>query len=359
MAANKAILHATLQVLEAKDVYDKGKGQLVVTAATKAGADALRQTPHIKFGIEGMFCVTLMPKQKTDNTFRYAIVGDKVDEVSFTTIPLLQHFCSLCGHAKQQGQQMAKSAMITTPAEDVNLYFWTDDSKVVAAGSIDAVNIATITFVPAGHSLACMPKGFVRDKAGSLGGLSPMWKPADQLTATLLLGASASKKDSPMLGGKPVRYTTSNRSGVGSTKPNQDKSSILTACVAGLAMARDIKASDKELHLWLTDSMVLKHELKQAWQKMPRQHLPQAIVAESDDSPDIMGALVPGPSPDHARAGLVRARNEVSSVQYSQGQQHCACNAIVCSKHTLSKQNRTIAVASLFSNQVFHTWCGD
>lgn len=95
MAANKAILHATLQILEAKDVYDKGRGQPAFTAATKAGADALKQMPHIKFGIEGRFCVTLMPEQRTDHTLLYAIVGDKVDQVSFTSAPLLQHFCSL------------------------------------------------------------------------------------------------------------------------------------------------------------------------------------------------------------------------------------------------------------------------
>lgn len=38
-----------------------------------------------------------------------------------------------------------------------------------------------------------------------------------------------------------------------------------------------------------------------------------AASSESDDSLDIMGALVPRPSPEHARAGLVRARVEAQS----------------------------------------------
>lgn len=45
VAANKAILQATVQVLEAKDVYDKGGGQMAFTTATKAGANALKQIP--------------------------------------------------------------------------------------------------------------------------------------------------------------------------------------------------------------------------------------------------------------------------------------------------------------------------
>lgn len=87
VATNKGIMHATLQVLEAKDVYDKGRGQLALTAATTAGADALKQMPHIKFGIEGRFCVTLMPEQRTDHTLLYAIVVDKVDEGQFHKRP--------------------------------------------------------------------------------------------------------------------------------------------------------------------------------------------------------------------------------------------------------------------------------
>ncbi|KAL3139215.1 hypothetical protein ABBQ32_005985 [Trebouxia sp. C0010 RCD-2024] len=114
--------------------------------------------------------------------------------VSFTNGPLLQHFRSLIHYAKQKGQEMANTGMTSTPAEDLNLYLNTEDNDVVAASSKDAVNIATVTFVPSGESLTCMPRGFVRDKADSPGGLSPMWKPADQLTATVLLVASSTKK---------------------------------------------------------------------------------------------------------------------------------------------------------------------
>lgn len=60
-------------------------------------------------------------------------------------------------------------------------------------------------------------------------------------------------------------------------------------------MACGVKASVEALHLWLTDPKVVTHELLQAWLKVPRQHQPYATVA--DDSPAIMDALLPRPSP--------------------------------------------------------------
>ncbi|KAL3151376.1 hypothetical protein ABBQ38_013205 [Trebouxia sp. C0009 RCD-2024] len=88
---------------------------------------------------------------------------------------------------------MAPTGMISTPAEPNNFYPMRTSKNGMAASSVGAVNIATITFVPAGHSLACMPRGFILDKAGSLRSLSPKQKPTGQLTATLLLLARATK----------------------------------------------------------------------------------------------------------------------------------------------------------------------
>ena len=70
-------------MLEAKDIWQRGKGQLVFTAATKAGADALRKMPFIQFGIEGKFTVHLMPDTKAEHTMLYSIVGDKVPATSY------------------------------------------------------------------------------------------------------------------------------------------------------------------------------------------------------------------------------------------------------------------------------------
>lgn len=54
----------------------------------------------------------------------------------------------------------------------------------------------------------------------------------------------------------------------------------MTACVAALATARGKAPSEAELRLWYTDPKVVKHELLQAWLKVPRQQVPQAIVAD-------------------------------------------------------------------------------
>ena len=63
-----------------------------------------------------------------------------------------------------------------------------------------------------------------------------------------------------------------------------------------LAIACGVKASVEELHPWLTDPKLVKHELLQAWLKVPSQHQPHATV-HLDDSPDVMDALLPGPGP--------------------------------------------------------------
>ncbi|KAL3160543.1 hypothetical protein ABBQ32_010842 [Trebouxia sp. C0010 RCD-2024] len=90
------------------------------------------------------------------------------------------------------------------------------------------------------------------------------WRPKIQLTSncTPLLVTRWKRwqvQDSHAKG-QPVRYTTNHCSGVGSTRPNKDKSRAWTACtcVAALAMACGVKACVQELRLWLTDPKVVK-----------------------------------------------------------------------------------------------------
>lgn len=112
MAANKATLHPMFQVLEAKDIWAKGKGQLVFTAATKAGAVALRKMPYIQFGIKGKFSVHLMPDTKAEHTLLYSIVGDSVPAASFTKGAMLHHLKLMSQCAKLEGQGIADQGQL-------------------------------------------------------------------------------------------------------------------------------------------------------------------------------------------------------------------------------------------------------
>ena len=238
LAANKAILNPLLQLLEAKDVWVKGKGQLTFTAATKAGAQVLRQISHLEVDIQHKFKVHLMPDpQHGAHTIRFCIVGDKIPASSFTAGTLFNHFDSMCEVAIDRGGYMADNGYICTPATELKLYFFTSADTVVESSHVNADTIASIAFAASGHSLANMPEGFVRDKAGSLAGLLPMWKPADQMTATLLLVASSSKNAPLLLAGSPIRYSTGHRSVPGDTMDPKHKGTALSASVAAIFMA--------------------------------------------------------------------------------------------------------------------------
>ena len=65
---------------------------------------------------------------------------------------------------------------------------------------------------------------------------------------------------------------------------------------------------------------------------MPTQHVPEAVVA--DDSPDIMGALLPEAGSAHGRHELRRARDEVSLAESSCHLELLACKDFQCDKNT-------------------------
>lgn len=129
----------------------------------------------------------------------------------------------------------------------------------------------------------------------------------------MLLLVASSSKPAQQLDGLPYFYSAGRKSLVGGTtlKPYCQQSTI-TASVACLAVARGVKPTAEELQAWHTNTTNLKFALPEAWNNMPAQTVPEVPV-EVDDSPDIMGELLSGPSPEGERQGLRRAREEVSS----------------------------------------------
>ena len=86
-AANCAVIHPTLQALEARDIWSTKKpGYITFEAATVAGADILKQMPYIQFGIEGEFHVHLFPDvPRTHPSFTFDLASNSVASAnSFT-----------------------------------------------------------------------------------------------------------------------------------------------------------------------------------------------------------------------------------------------------------------------------------
>ena len=148
----------------------------------------LRQISHLEFGIQHKFKLHLMPDPKHGaHTSCFCIVSDKISASSFTAGTLFNHFDSMCKVALDRGGYMANNGYICTPATELKLYFYTSADTNEESSNVNADTIATIAFAANGCCLPSMPEEFVRDKACSLAGLLCMWKPADQMTATLLL----------------------------------------------------------------------------------------------------------------------------------------------------------------------------
>ncbi len=337
MAFKHAIVAEVLQILEAKEngIFVKdSKGHLVFTAATQAGADALSQIPYVQFGIHSKFSMHLMPDLKlASHTMDYSIVGGRVSAASYTAGTMLHHLQELARRAKSKGLALANAGMIATPATEIQLYLYNDSDQAINVDTVDLNNIANVTFTPGGQSMASMPQGFVQDKANSAGGLLPTWKATTQLTSVLMLTASSSKP-ALELDGQPHFYSAGRKSIVGDTmlKAHAKQNSI-TASVACLAMAKGAKPTPAELQGWHGDMTNLKFSLTEAWKSMPAQTVPEVPV-EADDSPDIMGDLLPGPSPESERQGLRRARDEVSSKREYTCEQHPQQYSHSCRKHT-------------------------
>ena len=74
-----------------------------------------------------------------------------------------------------------------------------------------------------------------------------------------------------------------------------------------------------------SDHKILSYALVTASKKLPAQHAPEAPIA-TDDSPNVMDALLPSPS---ERKGLVRAREEVSLAKRQCCNSKSACSTLI------------------------------
>lgn len=154
----------------------------------------------------------------------------------------------------------------------------------------------SITFVPHGQGVGCLPEGMLTAKANTRTGFKWMLKTADQLTAILVLTAGAKNKRAAEMAGNKVWYTTSFNLLPGEAQLEKP-SSMTSTTVATLVVAQGRKLSRAEVSHYYNNQEEVKHLLIQALKSSPVQTAP-IPEAEANASPDILGALFGDISPD-------------------------------------------------------------
>ncbi len=240
-AASMAIIHAPFQVMEALNIKQHGTGQVIFTAATRPGADALKQMPDVEFGIQEQFSAWLFPDvTQASRSMQYALVSSEVHlGHSFAKAALYKHVDELLQLAYSKAAKMTKpgSALIVTPASNVRLHFYGLSNEIVTV-TLDNTKAAvdSIIFVPRGQGVGCLPEGMLAAKANTRTGFKWMLKPADQLTAVLVLTAGAENRRAAKMTGNQVWYTTSSNSAAGDIQLGKP-SSMTSTTVATLVVA--------------------------------------------------------------------------------------------------------------------------
>jgi len=109
-AANMAITHAPFQVMETTNVRQHGAGQVILIAATKAGANALKQMPYVEFGIQEQFSAWLFPDvSQASRSMQYALVSSEVHlGHNFSKAHLYKHAEELLRLAYSKAAKMTK-----------------------------------------------------------------------------------------------------------------------------------------------------------------------------------------------------------------------------------------------------------
>ena len=166
------------------------------------------------------------------------LVPNNAKAASLVTALGVQHKVDLrfVLNAKLKVRNLAQHLCSSFGAAGLKLYFHIKANTMVESSSVRPDSIPTTAFATSNHSMASMPKGFVRDKASSMAGLLLTLKPTDQVTAILIL-ASSYKDKHLLLADSPIRYSTRRKSMPGPTMGAKRKANACSASVAAIFMA--------------------------------------------------------------------------------------------------------------------------
>jgi len=150
VAANLALIHPALQVLEFTHIWpSQGKACFVIATATAQAADILSRASSLSFGIQGEFSVYLsIDSPKSNRSLDYSIVSSPLNVASYTAVSLNKHLHQMLPLAMEQAHKLWEKRAISTPVEDVGIYLIDDNDQVVNAASIDKAIVSTIVHTP-------------------------------------------------------------------------------------------------------------------------------------------------------------------------------------------------------------------
>ena len=178
-----------------------------------AAQDAIHSLWH-----PGQLPCPLIARDQPHPKFANKVVSSAIKANHLTTSALFQYFTQLVRHL-ENGTTMADMAYISTSAANLKLFMYNNEGDVLDAlqATKDAGIIPKVTCVPVGD----MPQELLTAQTSTKHGLLLVFKPADQLTATLLLMANNNKRKALISGGKQLHYTTDTHSSVKGT-PSAD-----------------------------------------------------------------------------------------------------------------------------------------
>ncbi len=327
-AMDAAITHPTLQILEMHSTAPhSANGHFYYHTFSAAAATKLRTCKYVEIKVPGEFHIRLTPATGTANsdpTWQHAVVSDSLPRAKDHAQPemLLQHFTLLCGTAKKYGKILRRP-------EDPQLYFYDSKGHVRTADEININNVNSIMFTPAGESYLGITSGNRQQKLSSKAGLCIVFKPAEPLTAALVVFVSISKEMRDTVGGTTLLYTTHGSSQWGRMvmKSNSAAPKHVWLSVVKITSEQPISAQE----MAILNAKQLKNQSSAAAEGikgMPAQSRPQNVdFTAQAESPDIFDAILAagaepaGPSSeglaDDEEERLHKKRNiqEVSTVK--------------------------------------------
>ncbi len=292
-AMDTAITHPTLQILEMHSTAPhSANGHFHYHTFSAAAATKLRTCKYVEIKVPGEFHIRLTPATGTANsdpTWQHAVVSDSLPRAKDHAQPemLLQHFTLLCGTAKKYGKILRRP-------EDPQLYFYDSKGHVRTADEININNVNSIMFTPAGESYLGITSGNRQQKLSSKAGLCIVFKPAEPLTAALVVFVSISKEMRDTVGGTTLLYTTHGSSQWGRMvmKSNSAAPKHVWLSVVKITSEQPISAQE----MAILNAKQLKNQSSAAAEGikgMPAQSRPQNVdFTAQAESPDIFDAIL-------------------------------------------------------------------
>ena len=189
IAANRAITHSFLQVLETDlvETHPSQKGFVFVHSTTAEAAERLASVDTIILGIPGRWELRLRPARKQDeDSLKHAAVSSRLprNNQDFESAQMLRHFNEVSAAGIANANLLARANRLQTAEVDINIYLFDKDGKVISAEELSAANITSVCYTPGNDAVVDLTSPSKRARVESVAGTSMVWKFADPLSVS-------------------------------------------------------------------------------------------------------------------------------------------------------------------------------